>query len=144
MVHHDEGSIWWSAAGFEFPSFQFFQKCPNIDLTLTSFLVEIENDFPQQPKWLDTHQDHFWASHLKANHGANATSDPPTTSWRPKNYLRQKKKDDGVPLVLDSLDNYKMLSERMNVLTIYLPSRKFGIASDFRMVKTAVHRGIQN
>jgi len=40
--------------------------------------------------------------------------------------------------VLDSLDNYKILSERMNVLTIYLPRRKFGIASDLRKVKTAV------
>jgi hypothetical protein len=27
--------------------------------------------------------------------------------------------------VLDSLDNYKMLSERMNVLTIYLPWRNW-------------------
>ena len=35
----------WSAAGFEFHSFQFFQKCPNIDLTLTSCLAEIENKF---------------------------------------------------------------------------------------------------
>ena len=52
--------------------------------------------------------------------------------------FRQEKKDDGVHPVLDSLDNYKMLSERMNVLTIYLPSRKIGIASDFSMVKTAV------
>ena len=43
-----------------------------------------------------------------------------------------------VPPVLDSLDNYKILSERMNVLTIYLPQRKFGIASDLRKVKTAV------
>ena len=40
--------------------------------------------------------------------------------------------------VLDSLDNYKMLSERMNVLTIYLPWRKIGIASNLRKVKTAV------
>ena len=28
--------------------------------------------------------------------------------------------------VLDSLDNYKILSERMNVLTIYLPWGKLG------------------
>ena len=41
--------------------------------------------------------------------------------------------------VLDSLDNYKILSERMNVLTIYLPCRKIGIASDLSIVKTAVH-----
>ena len=40
---------------------------------------------------------------------------------------------------MDSLDNYKILSERMNVLTIYLPCRKIGIASDLRKVKTAVH-----
>ena len=40
--------------------------------------------------------------------------------------------------VLDSLDNYKILSERMNVLTIYLPCRKIGIASDLSIVKTAV------
>ena len=41
------------------------------------------------------------------------------------------------------LDNYKMCieSERMNVLAIYLPCRKFGIASDFRKVKTAVPEG---
>ena len=50
-----------------------------------------------------------------------------------KNYLRQKKKDDGVLPVLDSLDNYKMLSERMNVLTIYLPWGKIGIASNLSL-----------
>ena len=55
-----------------------------------------------------------------------------------KDYLRQKKKDDGVPPVLDSLDNYKILSERMNVLTIYLPWGKLPVASNLRMVKTAV------
>jgi hypothetical protein len=31
-----------------------------------------------------------------------------------------------------------MLSERMNVLTIYLPCRKLPVASNLRMVKTAV------
>ena len=55
-----------------------------------------------------------------------------------KYYLRQKEVDGLVPPVLDSLDNYKILSERMNVLTIYLPWGKFGIASDLRKVKTAV------
>jgi hypothetical protein len=55
-----------------------------------------------------------------------------------KNYLRQKNKDDRVPPVLDSLDNYKMLSERMNVLAIYLPCRKLLVASDLRKVRTAV------
>ena len=39
-----------------------------------------------------------------------------------KYYLWQEEEDGLVPLVLDSLDNYKILSERMNVLTIfYLP-----------------------
>ena len=55
-----------------------------------------------------------------------------------KYYLRQKEVDGLVPPVLDSLDNYKILSERMNVLTIYLPCRKIGIASDLSIVKTAV------
>ena len=55
-----------------------------------------------------------------------------------KYYLRQKEVDGLVLPVLDSLDNYKILSERMNVLTIYLPWRKFGIASDLSIVKTAV------
>ena len=50
-----------------------------------------------------------------------------------------KKRDGLVPPVLDSLDNYKILSERMNVLTIYLPWGKIGIASNLRIVKTAVH-----
>jgi len=45
MVHHDGRPPSWSAAGFELVSFQFFQKCPNIDLTLTSCLAEIENKF---------------------------------------------------------------------------------------------------
>ena len=49
-----------------------------------------------------------------------------------KYYLRQEEEDGLVHPVLDSLDNYKMLSERMNVLTIYLHRRKFGIASDFK------------
>ena len=56
-----------------------------------------------------------------------------------KYYLWQEEEDGLVPPVLDSLDNYKMLSERMNVLTIYLPCRKIGIASNLRIVKTAVH-----
>jgi hypothetical protein len=56
-----------------------------------------------------------------------------------KYYLRQKKVDGLVHPVLDSLDNYKMLSERMNVLTIYLPWRKLPVASDLRKVKTAVY-----
>ena len=55
-----------------------------------------------------------------------------------KYYLRQKKGGGLVLPVLDSLDNYKILSERMNVLTIYLPCRKIGIASDLSIVKTAV------
>jgi hypothetical protein len=38
-----------------------------------------------------------------------------------KYYLRQKEVDGLVLPVLDSLDNYKILSEKMNVLTIYLP-----------------------
>jgi hypothetical protein len=38
-----------------------------------------------------------------------------------KYYLRQIKVDGLVLPVLGSLDNYKILSERMNVLTIYLP-----------------------
>ena len=49
-----------------------------------------------------------------------------------KYYLRQEEKDDVFPPVLDSLDNYKILSERMNVLTIYLTCRKIGIASNLR------------
>jgi hypothetical protein len=43
-----------------------------------------------------------------------------------------------VPPVLDSLDNYNILSERMNVLTIYLPCRKLPVASNLCKVKTAV------
>ena len=68
----------------------------------------------------------------------------PCTFRSTKNIIfGDKKKDDGVHPVLDSLDNYKILSERMNVLTIYLPWGKIGtcIASDLRTnkVKTAVH-----
>jgi hypothetical protein len=65
----------------------------------------------------------------------------PCTFRSTKNIIfGNKKKDDGVLPVLDSLDNYKILSERMNVLTIYLPWGKIGtcIASDLRKVKTAV------
>jgi hypothetical protein len=43
MVHHDGRQIEFGAPGLELVSFQFFQKCPNIDLTLTSCLAEIEN-----------------------------------------------------------------------------------------------------
>ena len=42
MVHHEGGRTKLSAAGFELVSFQFSQKCPNIDLTLTACLPEIE------------------------------------------------------------------------------------------------------
>ena len=45
MVHHEGGRTKLSAAGFELVSFQFFQKCPNIDLTLISCLLEIEMKF---------------------------------------------------------------------------------------------------
>ena len=45
---------------------------------------------------------------------------------RPNILSSPKKRDGLVHPVLDSLDNYKILSERMNVLTIYLPRRKFG------------------
>ena len=55
-----------------------------------------------------------------------------------KCYLRQKEVDGLVLPVLDSLDNYKMLSEKMNVLTNYLPWRKLPVASNLRKVKTAV------
>jgi hypothetical protein len=55
-----------------------------------------------------------------------------------KYYLHQKKRDGLVHPVLDSLDNYKILSERMNVLTIYLPFRKLPVASNLSIVKTAV------
>ena len=54
-------------------------------------------------------------------------------------YYRWQEEEDGLMLpVLDSLDNYKILSERMNVLTIYLPCRKLPVASNLRIVKTAV------
>ena len=55
-----------------------------------------------------------------------------------KYYLWQEEEDGLVHPVLDSLDNYKILSERMNVLTIYLPCRKLPVASNLRKVKTAV------
>ena len=60
-----------------------------------------------------------------------------------KYYLWQEEEDGLVPPVLDSLDNYKMLSERMNVLTIYLPWGKLPVASNLRKVKTAVHTHVQ-
>jgi hypothetical protein len=43
MVHHDGRQTELSPPGFELVSFQFFQKCPNIDLTLTACPAEIEN-----------------------------------------------------------------------------------------------------
>ena len=48
--------------------------------------------------------------------------EPCTYRWT---YLWQEEEDGLVPPVLDSLDNYKILSERMNVLTIYLPFRNW-------------------
>ena len=45
MVHHDGRPPPLSPPGFGLVSFQFFQKCPNIDLTLTACLAEIENKF---------------------------------------------------------------------------------------------------
>jgi hypothetical protein len=42
-MHHDGRQIEFGPPGFEFLSFQFFQKCPNIDLTLTFCPAEIEN-----------------------------------------------------------------------------------------------------
>ena len=57
-----------------------------------------------------------------------------------KYYLWQEEEDGLVHPVLDALDNYKRCieSERMNVLTIYLPCRKLPVASNLRKVKTAV------
>ena len=55
---------------------------------LALFICKIKNIFPQQPKWLDTPRDHFWASHLKTNQGANPLSVPPTTSWRTRVHIK--------------------------------------------------------
>ena len=53
MVHHDGGPPSCIAPGFEFHSFQFFQKCLLFDLTLTSCLAEIENKiWPVVPYWI--------------------------------------------------------------------------------------------
>ena len=59
-----------------------------------------------------------------------------------KYYLWQEEEDGLVHPVLDSLDNYKMLSETMNVLTMYLPWRKLPVASNLPMVKTAVRNSL--
>ena len=45
MVHHDWRKQGWSAPRFGLVSFQFFQKCPHIDLTLAACLSEIEMKF---------------------------------------------------------------------------------------------------
>ncbi len=45
MVHHEGGRPEFSPPGFGLVSFQFFQKCPNIDLALTSCQSEIEMKF---------------------------------------------------------------------------------------------------
>jgi len=56
-----------------------------------------------------------------------------------KYYLHQKKRDGLVHPVLDSFDKYKILSERMNVLTIYLPCRKLPVASNLSTVHVRMH-----
>ena len=48
MVHHDgrqKLNLVHLDLNWSHVSFQFFQKCPNIDLTLTSCLAEIEMKF---------------------------------------------------------------------------------------------------
>ena len=86
---------------------------------------------------------HFWKNWNEWNSNPGARHDGGhgeacTLRWT-KNIIFGKKKVDGyVPPVLDSLDNYKILSERMNVLTIYLPWWKLPVASNLRIVKTAV------
>ena len=75
---------------------------------------------------------HFWKNWNETNSNPGALNSICLPSWwtmhlqvDQKYYLRQKKVDGLVPPVLDSLDNYKILSERMNVLTIYLPWRNW-------------------
>ena len=75
---------------------------------------------------------HFWKNWNEWNSNPGARHDDGPPSWwtmhlevDQKYYLRQEEEDGLVHPVLDSLDNYKMLSERMNVLTIYLPCRNW-------------------
>ena len=75
---------------------------------------------------------HFWKNWNEWNSNPGARHDGGPPSWwtmhlevDQKYYLQQKQVDGLVLPVLDSLDNYKMLSERMNVLTIYLPRRNW-------------------
>ena len=63
-------------------------------------------------------------------------------TWQKKSrqpYLRRKEFDGGVLPVLDSLDNYKMLSERIErALAIYLPCRKFRLLLTSAQPESAV------
>ena len=71
---------------------------------------------------------HFWKNWNETNSNPAELNSICLPSWwtmhlevDQKYYLRQKEVDGLVLPVLDSLDNYKILSEKMNVLTIYLP-----------------------
>jgi len=59
-----------------------------------------------------------------------------------KYYLWQEEEDGLVHPVLDSLDNYKMLSERMNVLTIYLAN--IYMKYEINTVENRVHHGVHD
>ena len=65
--------------------------------------------------------------------------EPCTYRWTKNIIFGNKKKMAWCPRFWTLLDNYKILSERMNVLTIYLPRGKLPVASNLRIVKTAVH-----
>ena len=100
---------------------------------------------PGQEVSVKSKRRHFWKNWNEWNSNPGGLNSVRLPSWSTmhlevdqKYYLHQKKRHGLVHPVLDSLDNYKILSERMNVLTIYLPRGKLPVASNLRKVKTAV------
>ena len=92
---------------------------------------------------------HFWKNWNETNSNPAELNSICLPSWwtmhlevNQKCYLRQKEVDGLVLPVLDSLDNYKMLSERMNVLTIYLPCRNWSSVLTSAQPESAVHINI--
>jgi hypothetical protein len=106
---------------------------------------------PGQEVSVKSKRRHFWKNWNEWNSNPGGLNSVRLPSWSTmhlevdqKYYLHQKKRDGLVHPVLDSFDKYKILSERMNVLTIYIPCRKLPVASNLSTVHVCTYAYREN
>ena len=112
-----------------------------------ALLVKFYFQFPRQEVSVKSILGHFWKNWNETNSNPAELNSICLPSWwtmhlevDQKYYLWQEEEDGLVLPVLDSLDNYKILSERMNVLTIYLPCRNWSSVLTSTQPESAVKK----